>query len=133
MGIEAHTQGFVRHADMTTVGLSVGRRDWVLCLEMAEHVPKQHEATMLANLDRHNRKGIVLSWSSAKAGVGHVNPQPASYVTHVMKGMNYTEDADAGRALRAAVSMWSWFRTTANHGRDGGGVRVWRRQRSAEV
>ena len=45
-----------------------------------------------------------------------------------MERLNYTEDVDAGKALRAAVTTWSWFRTTAKHGKAGGGVRVWLRK-----
>lgn len=126
-GIQHLTHGFIQHADLTTE-LELGLRDWVLCLEVAEHVPKQHELTMLNNVHRHGRKGVVLSWSSAKAGIGHVNPQPASYVHNAMRRMNYTEDVAAGKALRKSVSTWSWLVSTANHGKAGGGVRVWRKQ-----
>ena len=138
-GVDAHafegatnvaslTHGFVQHADLTTVGLDVGlRAAWVLCLEVAEHVPKVHEATFLAALDRHNTEGIIMSWSSMRSGVGHVNYQFAAYVLRVMNALNYTEDMEAGSKLRHAVTTYSWFRSTSNrHGR-GGGVRVWRR------
>ena len=121
------TDGFIRHADLTTE-LSLERRDWVMSFEVAEHVPKEHEATMLSNFDRHNRKGIVLSWGHSRAGVGHVNPRSLSYVRAVLGAMNYTEDVDAGKALRTAVSTWHWFRMQVTHGTPGGGVYVWRRK-----
>lgn len=41
-GVQLKTEGVIAHADLTTA-LDLGRRDWVLCLEVAEHVPKQHE------------------------------------------------------------------------------------------
>lgn len=125
--IEDVTHGFVRHADLSTSGLSVGLADWVLCLEVAEHVPFANMSTFLSNLDAHNTKGIVMSWSSAKNGNGHVNPQPDAFVTRQMNLRNYSEDHAATRALKAAVSTYSWFRSTATHGKPGGGVRVWRR------
>jgi len=122
------THGFVRMADLTTHGLDTGvRADWVLCLEVAEHIPKQHEATFLANLDRHNSKGIVMSWSSMRSGVGHVNYQYEAYVTTAMRNLSYVEDEPAGKELRAAVTTRRWFRSTSNRHGVGGGVRVWRR------
>ena len=42
--------------------LQLGAADWVLCLEVAEHIPRAFEERLLANLDSHNRRGIVMSW-----------------------------------------------------------------------
>merc|ERR1711972_763345 len=47
--------------------------DWVMCLEVGEHIPKQFSATLLQNLKRHAQKGLVMSWSSDWEGIGHVN------------------------------------------------------------
>ena len=125
-GIEALTRGFVARADLTTP-LHVSRSQWVLCLEVAEHIPKAHEGAFLRNLHDHNTDGVVLSWSSAKAGIGHVNPRDAAYVEGVMRRLGYAEDVAEGGKLRAAVSTFSWFKGTGGHGKVGGGVRVWRR------
>ena len=46
--------------------------DWVLSLEVAEHVPAAHEATYLDGLVCSARDGLVLSWALA-GGNGHVN------------------------------------------------------------
>ena len=122
------TRGSVRLADLTMPNLDVGvHAGWVLCLEVAEHIPKQHEATFLRNLDRHNSIGIVMSWSSMRSGVGHVNYRYARDVTAVMHNMSYVEDLAAGRELRAAVTTRRWFISTSNRHGVGGGVRVWRR------
>ena len=126
--VEALTHGLVRHADLTSPRLQLGAADWALCLEVAEHVPKRHEATMLANLHAHNTRGIVLSWSNRKAGVGHVNPRYKIAVTHVMESWNYTEDVEATRTLQAAAN-YAWFKQQRFHSIMGGGVRVWRRSR----
>ena len=47
-----------------TAELQLGAADWVLCLEVAEHIPRAFEERLLANLDSHNRRGIVMSWSA---------------------------------------------------------------------
>ena len=38
-------------------------------VQVAEHVPKRFEATFLQNIDRANRRGVVLSWSRLQASV----------------------------------------------------------------
>jgi hypothetical protein len=96
-------------------------------MEVAEHVPKRHETTLLANLDNHNTRGVVLSWSWSKGGIGHVNPLWKSRVTSIMRTWNYTEDHVATRALQEAAT-YSWFKEGKQHSTAGGGVRVWRRK-----
>jgi hypothetical protein len=121
--IDKITRGAVRRADLSTE-LHFGRSDWVLCLEVAEHIPAEHEARFIANLDAHNTKGIVLSWSVSHGGNGHVNPRSGAYVAARMGELNYTEDVAAGLSLQRSVSTWNWFRPSSN---GNGGVRVWRR------
>ena len=125
--VKALTRGLVHHADLTT-RLNLGApTKWVYCLEVAEHVPRQHMNTLLDNLHRHNTKGIVLSWSRAKAGVGHVNPLTKVQVTTLMKKWNYTEDEESTQTLQAAATF-QWFKESRIKGIRGGGVRVWQRQ-----
>ena len=63
--IEAWSAGRVRHFDLTlpadVQGVPVA--EWALMLEVAEHVPTQYEAAMLANVHALNRRGVVLSLS----------------------------------------------------------------------
>ena len=117
------TRYLVSRADLTK-RFQKGRRDWVLCMEVAEHIPKQFEETFLANIDAHNAKGVVLSWSPIVDGKGHVNPRPTSHVEHVLGKLGYVEDAAASKALQESVSTWTWFKPVEN---GDGGVRVYRR------
>ena len=48
--------------------------DWVQCIEMAEHVPREHQASLVANLHYLNRKGVVISWAlPGQLGHQHIN------------------------------------------------------------
>jgi len=47
--------------------------DWVMCLEVGEHIPQQYATTLLRNLRRHATKGLVMSWSDDWEGIGHIN------------------------------------------------------------
>ena len=70
--VGALTGGLVERADLTAP-LMQPPAEWVLCLETAEHIPRTHEAQLLANMHGLNTKGIVLSWSNNAGGNGHVN------------------------------------------------------------
>lgn len=47
--------------------------DWVMSLEVGEHVPRQFAKSLVQNVRRHARKGLVMSWSDDWEGIGHVN------------------------------------------------------------
>lgn len=52
------------------------RYDWVLSLEVAEHLPRSMEPVFVFNLDRHAKEGVVLSWArKGQGGSHHVNEQ----------------------------------------------------------
>ena len=59
----------MRYADLSTKENAIEQSDWAMTLEVAEHVPKRFEATFLQNIDRANRRGVVLSWSRLQASV----------------------------------------------------------------
>ena len=54
--------GFVKHLDLSQP-IRLPPKDWVLSLEVGEHIPAAYEKTFIENLHRHNKKGIVLSWA----------------------------------------------------------------------
>ena len=47
--------GFV---DLTLPSLAL-ERDWVVSLEVGEHIPREHEYTFLRNLHAHNCVGVL--------------------------------------------------------------------------
>ena len=73
------SHGLVSHADLT-VPLIQKPRAWVLCLEVAEHIPIIKEQVLVNNLNNLNCKGIVLSWASNRNGNMHLNPRPNGWV-----------------------------------------------------
>ena len=84
--LEEVTGGFVQFVDLTAP-LSLPRADWVLSLEVGEHVPSQHEAALIRNLHAHNCRGVVLSWAVLhQGGFHHVNNHANAYVVGVFEG-----------------------------------------------
>lgn len=92
--------------------LQVGQFDWVLSLEVGEHIPLEHEAVFLDNLDRHNRQGIVLSWAvEGQPGKGHINCRNNAYIKARLAKRGYQNDWTAEANLRHQSELW-WFRHT---------------------
>lgn len=88
------------------------RYDWVLSLEVGEHLPPQYERIFIENLDRHNVQGIVLSWAiRGQGGIGHFNEQNNDYIKSVLASYGYVNDIEAEKQLREAASIY-WFKNT---------------------
>merc|ERR1712070_121920 len=88
--------------------------DWVMCLEVGEHVPKQFAGNLLSNIKRHARKGIIMSWSSDWEGIGHVNCLPQEqFVALVEKETGFRHDRAASEAVRSGCEIDYIGRTIA--------------------
>ena len=90
--------------------------DWVMSVEMAEHVPKSLEAAVVANLHWLNTKGIVLTWAlPGQPGSGHINGRSNRYVHSLLHQLGYTRDAEAEAVLRGTVNRYRMAGSTAEH------------------
>jgi hypothetical protein len=109
--IEEVTGGFVQFVDLS-VPLSLPRADWVLSLEVGEHVPSRLEAMVVRNLHAHNCRGVLLSWASLwQSGYRHVNNHGHAYLTRLFRGLGYRPRDDLARAMRKP-----WLRPKAKGG-----------------
>jgi SAM-dependent methyltransferase len=91
--------------------------DWALSLEVGEHIPQEFEDVFLANLDRANKHGIILSWAKrGQGGDGHVNCKNNNEVIEKVCNMGYTFDNQATETLRNSAATYPtpcyWFRDT---------------------
>ena len=56
--IDVLSGGFIKFADLSMEGLWLGRRwDWVMSVEVGEHIPSDKEDFFIDNLVRHACKG----------------------------------------------------------------------------
>jgi hypothetical protein len=113
--IERITQGRVHWADLSAEQPALVRSDYAMSLEVAEHIPPQHEAAYLANIDRANTRGLVISWSHFSAAKGqsahgHVNAKSIRAVRELFKARGYTEQHNTSRHLQRC-STFPYFRT----------------------
>lgn len=90
--------------------------DCVMSLEVAEHLPKEHEQTFLDNLIGIAKDDgwIILSWAKkGQGGLGHVNEQNEDYVLTKMAEKGWTcqkQETDQLRLQTAPNTFW--FRET---------------------
>lgn len=87
--VESYTNNFVRFADLT-MPLSFPKADWVLSLEVGEHMLPAFEFMFLRNLHAHQTRGIIGSWARlSQVGTGHVNNHNRSYVKQRFLELGY--------------------------------------------
>lgn len=53
----------VKFLDLTAPQYGLAAYDWVISVEVGEHIPAKFQNIYLDNLVRHAREGIVLSWA----------------------------------------------------------------------
>mmetsp|Transcript_125791 Transcript_125791/g.199380 ORF Transcript_125791/g.199380 Transcript_125791/m.199380 type:complete len:417 (+) Transcript_125791:74-1324(+) len=80
--------------------------DWVMCLEVAEHIPEEAEDILLDNLKRHAKYGLILSWSEHGEGP-HQNAKPWQEVKAMVEAKGFSLDTVASSRLRPQIS---WMR-----------------------
>lgn len=97
--VEEYTSGLVRFVDLTLPSLALERADWVVSLEVGEHVPREHEYTFIRNLHAHNCIGVVLSWA-CYGGHQHVNRRPNEFVIDAFTQLGYRYDEPASMRMR---------------------------------
>ena len=115
------TGGVCEHMDLARPARALGngsalRADWALSLEVGEHIPRRYTAAFLDNLDRANRRGIVLSWAvPGQGGFHHTNELPNKQVIALVEKRGYAHDAALTRFLRGRAVGWrscQWFRNS---------------------
>lgn len=84
--------------------------DWVLSLEVGEHIPIKYEEVFINNIYKHNTKGIVLSWARPKqGGFGHVNCRTQEYIKNKFDQLGYVNKTEIEKHLKS-VSKLKWFK-----------------------
>lgn len=108
--IENVTTGDVRYMDLTVPQYGLPVYDWVVCLEVAEHVPKEFEDILVSNIARHAQVGVVLSWAvPGQPGFSHVNCKSHEDVEEIMLRHGFELENDTSDLLRMAATLW-WFK-----------------------
>lgn len=111
-GVEAYTRTYGPPGAQTSFAslcdaseAHFGVYDWVMSLEVGEHIPPRCLTSYLHWLHASNRHGIVLSWSSdCSGGTCHISCRSDSEVITVFRFLNYEKDEVATKQLRAVAT-----------------------------
>ncbi|BFZ02619.1 hypothetical protein BsWGS_05658 [Bradybaena similaris] len=107
---ETVTGGVVKFLDLTAPQFGLQAYDWVISLEVGEHIPAKYENIFLDNLSRHAKEGIILSWAvPGQGGLSHVNNKALVDVVAQMNKRGFDINKEAGEPLRK-VSSRDWLR-----------------------
>lgn len=86
--------------------------DWVMSLEVGEHLPPQFEDIFIQNLHNNNKYGIVISWAvKGQGGHGHFNEQNNDYIKSKICELGYVNDIKSENNLRKDSTL-RWFKNT---------------------
>ena len=83
--------------------------DFVISLEVGEHIPVEYEGNFINNCDRCNRHGVIISWANTDDGWSHVNHKEIDEVVSIFKNMGYVYDNDVVNQLRKLI-VCDWYR-----------------------
>lgn len=108
----ALTNGLCEVLDLSKVCDLQCKFDWVVSLEVGEHLPKEFENTFISNLVNHARSGIILSWAVPnQGGWGHFNEQPNDYIKQKFSDLGWENDIASEQKLRLNSTL-PWFPNT---------------------
>lgn len=107
---EETSEGRVVYLDLTSPQFGLPLYDWVMSLEVAEHIPPKFENAYMDNIARHCREGIILSWATpGQGGYAHINEKHFDYVNKLLQRYDFEWDEKASYYLRNASKVF-WLR-----------------------
>jgi len=111
LNVESFTGGYVCWTDLTEPFLGP-QRDYVLSLEVGEHLPKSAQFVFVDSLTALARKCVFVSWAvPGQGGHGHANELPNEDVEKMFSERGFGRNETAERRVRAQ-SVFPWFRNT---------------------
>ena len=111
---EETTNNQVKFLDLSVPIYHLDKYDWVISLEVAEHIPKQFQDIYVDNLVRHANEGIILSWAKlGQGGHSHVNNKDFIDVKIIMEEKGFFHDANISQYFKNKATL-SWLKDNIN-------------------
>jgi len=108
------TNNNVKFLDLSVPIYHLKKYDWIISLEVAEHIPAKYESVYLDNLVRHAKEGVILSWAKiGQGGHSHINNQDFPYVKQQVEARGFMHDPVNSEIFRS-ISTFDWFRSNIN-------------------
>jgi hypothetical protein len=112
---EETTNGEVKFLDLSVPIFHLPHKyDWIVSVEVGEHIPQEFEQVYLDNLVRYAREGIVLSWAHLEqGGHSHVNNRDFPYIKTQMESRGLIHDNKSSQMFRQEAHF-GWFKDNLN-------------------
>jgi len=111
---ESTTDNRVKFLDLSVPIYHLKKYDWIISLEVAEHIPAKYESVYLDNLVRHAKEGVILSWAKiGQGGHSHINNRDFPYVEEQMEARGFMHDPVNSEIFRN-ISTFDWFKWNIN-------------------
>jgi hypothetical protein len=111
---EINSHGQVKFLDLSIPIHHLDKYDWVISIEVAEHIPKEFENIYLNNLVKHAKEGIIISWASeGQGGFSHVNERNFEYVKTKMKSLGLKHDYNSSIHFKKNANL-IWLKNNLN-------------------
>ena len=111
---EETTDNRCKFLDLSVPIYHLPKYDWIVTMEVAEHIPKSYESIFLDNVVRHAKEGIILSWAKpGQAGFSHINNQPFDYVVKQMESRNFKWNMELSEKIKKAAKV-PWLKDNLN-------------------
>ena len=108
------TSGRVKYLDLSVPQYGLPVYDWIISLEVAEHIPAKYERSFLSNIARHAKHGVVLSWAvPGQDGHFHINNRPLRYVIDSMRKLGFERNLEDSLLLQSQSEL-SWLKANTN-------------------
>jgi hypothetical protein len=102
----ALTKGACGVLDLALCDCDVGDYDWVLSLEVGEHIPSQYQNNYINKLIDNAKDGVVVSWAiPGQGGRGHVNCRENIWVIKEFTDKGFYFDFARTIALRSRSTV----------------------------
>lgn len=93
--------GKVSYLDLSVPQYGLPGADWVLCIEVGQHVPRRWERVVVDNLVRHAREGVIVSWSShGQGGYSQPNPRSQGYIIELFDEHDFRQNSEESKVLK---------------------------------
>ena len=120
MGVDSYLPGHetgpgyvLLRADLSVSPIKLARRDLVLCLEVAEHLPPEAADTLCDTLAQATGGTLLFSAATpGQGGSGHLNEQPHDYWRAKLeaRGLRFDSEAtDRIRRIWSEVTLAAWW------------------------
>jgi hypothetical protein len=111
---EENSEGRVKFLDLTAPQYGLPDYEWIVSLEVAEHIPAVYERIYLDNIFRHASEGVVISWAvPGQGGLSHVNNQPLQHVKEVFEVAGFQWNENESHIIQNG-SRLPWLRRNIN-------------------